>query len=146
MGECARRDLSLTSGDLAEMLDRGVPKASGAGNATSQFRTRPPTPESKTTYPSRPRGAHGPCHAACASAVGPLGALRRPLRRPVEISAAPGPLASCLSDEETWRRRRRLLGLGPAEGDGQRQRWRLGADGAAGRGPVTFCCSCGRAS
>ena len=144
MGECTRRDLSSTSGDLTEMLDGGASRISGARNATSLSRTCPP--ESRTTFPSSSRGAHGPCHASCASAVGPLGALRRPLRRPVGISAAPGPLASCLSDEETWRRRRRLLGLGPAEGDGRRQLWRLGADGAAGRGLVTFCCSCGRAS
>lgn len=143
MRDCARRDLSSTSRDLSEMLDQGARRTSGARNAPSLSLICPP--ESKTTFPSSPRGTHSPGHAACASAVGPLGALRRPLCRPVEISAALGPLASCLSDEETWRRRR-LLGLGPAEGDGRRQRWRLGADGAADHGRVTFCCSCGRAS
>ncbi|MXQ86792.1 hypothetical protein E5288_WYG012931 [Bos mutus] len=94
MGDCARRDLSSTSRDLSEMLDRGARRTSGARNHSSLALICPLA--NKTTFPGRPRGTHSPCHAACASAVGPLGALRRPLCRPVEISAAPGPLASCL--------------------------------------------------
>lgn len=58
MGECTRGDLSSTSGDLTEMLDGGARRTSGARNATSLSRTCPP--ESKTTFPSSPRGAHGP--------------------------------------------------------------------------------------
>lgn len=84
-----------------------------------------------------PRGLH--------LRVSPLGAVWRVLRRPVEIDAAPGPLASCLSDEETWRLLRQRLELGPAGGDGRQLRRRRGVAGAAGRGPVTSCCSCGRA-
>lgn len=141
--ESAQAGLVLDLGDLARKMSHP-----GAGKATeaAKFSTAPAPSEAKTTFPSSLRGAHSPCHAACASTDGPLGALRRPLCRPVDVSAALGQLASCLSDEAIWRRRRRLLGLGPAEGDGRRQQWRLGADGAAGRGPLTFCCSCGRAS
>lgn len=83
-----------------------------------------------------PRGLH--------LRVSPLGAMWRILRRPVEIYAAPGPLASCLSDEETWRQRRQRLE--PAGVDSRQLRRRRGAAGEAGRGPVTSCCSCGRAS
>lgn len=115
--------------------------ATCAAFPTPCLRARLHFPEAVAARTSLPRGL-APSPSARWGRCGDV-----PLRRPVEVSAAPGPLASCLSDEETWRRRRRLrLGLESAERDGRQRRRRLGADGEAVRGQGTFCCSCGRAS
>lgn len=118
-------------------------KISGWSRKSSISATCPPS--AKTTIPIRPWGTYSPCHAACTSASVHWGRYRV-LRRPVEIDAASGPLASCLSDEETWRQRPQRLELGPAGGGGRPLPRRRGAAGEVGRDRVTSCCSCGRAS